>query len=137
MPLSHPIRSSIQKLKISFPHCMCVSIWWPTISAPHIVRSLPFVQSHIFAGKRDRCDWTIKFLAEWMKGGGRTMCRAEIVLFCICSRGPYPEQIKVCNWSSTRAPINIDPFMDTASRLRTLDLIDLLKSSEFVLVAAM
>jgi hypothetical protein len=45
---------------------------------------------------------------------------------------PY-EQIKVCNWSSTRAPINIEPFVDTASRLRTLDFVDLLKSRKFAL----
>jgi len=49
-------------------------------------------------------------------------------------RGSVPyEQIKVCNWLSTRTPINIEPFVDTASQLRTLDLIDLLKSRGFIL----
>jgi len=51
-----------------------------TNSAPHIVRALPFVQSHFFAGSCDKCDWTIKILAEWTKGGGWTMCRVELVV---------------------------------------------------------
>jgi hypothetical protein len=43
------------------------------------------------------------------------------------------EQIKVCNWVPTRASIKVEPLEDSASQQRTLDLVDLLKSSEFVL----
>ena len=40
------------------------------------------------------------------------------------------DQIKVCNWVPT---IKVEPLQDSASRQKTLDLVDLLKSRKFAL----